>query len=1176
MLHIPTLCRSLLAVALAAVSATSATAQSVTVNFNDDQGPFLRRAQGYLYSWWHGRESPQHGNLELKPNSWRIGYWGTWDYEYQPMQDQGVEHIQVILTDVYRNRAHTTVGGFSHDLTWQGKSYIQTVESTVQLVNERGWKNVAFDLINEPDAFGIDGVGDWYAEAWVPAFRRIREMRPQAKIVGPGFFSANLAHLDTFLQKAKRDNVMPDILSQHLLDNQRRDVVEYYTNQIKAMLARYGLAERPISYNEYINPGHIGFVENVVDAICQAERNKLDSLMHSSWDDSGELPPWNSTGDAACFDGIMSIPQQRERACYWTYKFYGDMSGRHLGTTRSSSSGWDGVAAYDPAGPVLRVMLGGDGQSGNVTLNLSNVPAAMGATLAAHAERVVSNGNDLTAAPTVHADLTSAVTGGAASFAFTGIPARAATMVTIRPNSIATQAQVAKVSFSPLRGSYWKPQTVTLSTSTSGSTIRYTTDGSEPTATSPVYSGAINVPVTTTIRAKAFKAGTRDSEEAAGTFTIRKYDNGLFGEYFANATLSGTPVLTRGDANIDFNYGTNRLDASLPSDNFSARWTGRLRPYATGSHVLKTDTDDGVRLYIDNVLVIDGWTVGGVRTANVNLTAGQDHALRMEFNDTAGASVARLYWTPPGGTEAIIPSARLFPPESPSGINLLVGRGQTWKYAAPLSAAAAPPASWRDAAFDDSAWTSGPARIGWGGDGEVTAIPTTPSKPNAMYFRKTFTVANPGAFAAMLDLAVIRDDGMVVYLNGTEIFRDNLPAGPLTYDTRALGSVGNSNERVPFRAQIPRTALLAGVNTLAVEIHQRNTNDDDCGFDCALTNSTSNIPPVLGPVASRTIYRGFPVDPIGFSVTDGELFASLLTATATSSNESLIPNTAITTGGYGRSRTLHYTPVGGQTGTTTVTLTLSDGIAATTRTFDITVAAPPANAAPTISNVTNKTIIANERSGEIVFTVNDALTEPGLLTVTATSSNTALIPNTNPFINGTGTFRTIMLEPLANGSGSSTITLTVSDGSLTATDTFIVTVAAAPVVLTYNFDDNTLQGWQDLTAANTNTGPRNWATATTAFGGAVQAGTHCASQNVQGGTQDSAHPTLWLRSPRFTLNSGADLTLWTAGGDGGTPLPANQSVVAADSASTGPMFAALRNASTGAFVLTGRKTADGS
>ena len=80
--------------------------------------------------------------------------------------------------------------------------------------------------------------------------------------------------------------MVPDIISQHLLDNQSRDVVESYTTQIRAMLTQYGLAERPISFNEYINPGHVGFVEDVVDALAQAERVGVQSMMHSSWDDS--------------------------------------------------------------------------------------------------------------------------------------------------------------------------------------------------------------------------------------------------------------------------------------------------------------------------------------------------------------------------------------------------------------------------------------------------------------------------------------------------------------------------------------------------------------------------------------------------------------------------------------------------------------------------------------------------------------------------------------------------------------------------------------------------------------------------------------------------------------------------------------------------------------------------
>ncbi len=1164
---------SLLAAAWLLTQPRTGAAQSLSVDFANDRGPVTHPGSGWLYSWWHTRESPAHANLELKPTSWRIGYWGTWDYEYQPMLDQGVTHIQVLLTDAFRNRAHGTVGGFSHDYTWQGKSYVQTVESTVQLVNQRGWNHVAFDLINEPDAFGIDGVGDWYADAWVPAFRKIRELRPQAEIVGPGFFSANLSHLRTFLAKARADNVVPDIVSQHLLDNQNADVVESYNNQIRAMLTEYGLAQRPLSFNEYINPGHISFVEDVVNALAQGERVGIQSMMHSSWDDSGELPPWNSTGDAACFDGIMSIPAQRERACYWVYKFYGDMAGRNVHTS-GSAAGWEGVASLESGTPVARVLLGGKNAGTSVTLALNNIPAAFGSSVNVRVERVNSNGNDLTAAPTLHAQADVAVSGGSASIPLSGFPGRTALMVTIRPAGL--PARVSAPVFSPLRGAYWKTQDVSLSCGTSGATIRYTTDGSAPTGVSTPYTGPLRVSATTTIRAIGVKAGAPDSEVANGTFTIRRADNGVYGEYYANTGLSGTPTLTRGDPKIDLNYGGNRLDASLPADNFSARWTGRLRPYVSGAHVLETVTDDGVRLWIDNALVIDGWGGLGTRTASVNLTAGQDHELKMEFYDGVGDSIARLFWTPPGGSRAIIPTARLFPPTAPSGANLLVGAGTVWKYLAPAGAGGAPAAAWTDPGFNDAAWTSAPARIGYGGDGEVSAIDTTGGRPFTAYFRKTFSVSDPAALSAYLDLAVVRDDGAVVYLNGAEIFRDNMPAGAVSYDTAALGGVGDSNESAPARFQVARARLLAGNNTLAIEIHQSDADSADFGFDCSLSNPTDNTPPVIGPIASRTVYRDRTAAPIGFSVSDGELFASLITASATSSNTGLIPDGSFTFGGYGRSRTLTLTPAAGQTGSANVTVTIGDGMATAARTFTVTVTDPPANTAPTISDVADRNATAGTRSNEILFNVGDGQTEPGLLAVTATSSNTSLVPNASLFLNGTGDWRTIALTPAAGEGGSALITLTVSDGSLTATDTFTVTVGAAPTFLTYDFDNGTLQGWTDLTAANSNAGPRNWSPAPPAFPNATQGGAAAIGQNIVGGTQDSSHPTLWLRSPEFVLNGAGNLTAWLRGGTGsGSLAGATVASVPANSTSPGFQGVALRNVGTGVFALSGSKVSSG-
>lgn len=128
----------------------------------------------------------------------------------------------------------------------------------------------------------------------------------------------------------------------------------------------------------------------------------------------------------------------------------------------------------------------------------------------------------------------------------------------------------------------------------------------------------------------------------------------------------------------------------------------------------------------------------------------------------------------------------------------------------------------------------------------------------------------------------------------------------------------------------------------------------------------------------------------------------------------------------------------------------------------------------------------------------------------------------------------------------------------------------------YTFDESTLQSWTDLTLANSNTGPRNWAPCPPAFPGVTQNGSGAVGQNIVGGTQDSSHSTLWMRSPRSKLNGSGSLTVWLRGGTGstGTP-PVNQSAVPANSTSPGFQGIALRKVSNGAFVLTGRKTSAG-
>ena len=114
------------------------------------------------------------------------------------------------------------------------------------------------------------------------------------------------------------------------------------------------------------------------------------------------------------------------------------------------------------------------------------------------------------------------------------------------------------------------------------------------------------------------------------------------GEYFDNPNLQGKPVVVRNDERINFNWGGNPPAEGVPGTRWSARWTIR-REVAAGTYTIDVWVDDGVRVYVDNNLVIDGWKEGGARhyTANVNVTKGE-HEVRVEYFQAEGDSLIQV------------------------------------------------------------------------------------------------------------------------------------------------------------------------------------------------------------------------------------------------------------------------------------------------------------------------------------------------------------------------------------------------------------------------------------------------------------------------------------------------------------------------------------------------------
>ena len=141
--------------------------------------------------------------------------------------------------------------------------------------------------------------------------------------------------------------------------------------------------------------------------------------------------------------------------------------------------------------------------------------------------------------------------------------------------------------------------------------------------------------------------------------------SGLLGEYFDNIHLEGAPVFTRVDSRIQFQWTLFSPDpAKLPYDFYSVRWTGRLKAPATGDFKIGIDGNDGYRLYIDGVLLLDNWHKATCRTliANHHFESGREYDLRIEYFEPTGNAWFRLIWNfgvPSNGDTAMDEAVKL-------------------------------------------------------------------------------------------------------------------------------------------------------------------------------------------------------------------------------------------------------------------------------------------------------------------------------------------------------------------------------------------------------------------------------------------------------------------------------------------------------------------------------------
>jgi hypothetical protein len=157
-----------------------------------------------------------------------------------------------------------------------------------------------------------------------------------------------------------------------------------------------------------------------------------------------------------------------------------------------------------------------------------------------------------------------------------------------------------------------------------------------------------------------------------------------------------------------------------------------------------------------------------------------------------------------------------------------------WRYSdlgVPLEAA------WREPTFDDAAWAMGLAPLGYAHSLVATKVsfgPNSNAKHMTTYFRRTFDVGVDRGLGATLGLKLLRDGGAVVYLNGAEVARSNMPSGAITWATEADKHVGDADETTYQPHQVDASQVRVGTNVVAVEIHQDGAGSSDMIFDLEL------------------------------------------------------------------------------------------------------------------------------------------------------------------------------------------------------------------------------------------------------------------------------------------------------------------------------------------------------
>ncbi len=254
--------------------------------------------------------------------------------------------------------------------------------------------------------------------------------------------------------------------------------------------------------------------------------------------------------------------------------------------------------------------------------------------------------------------------------------------------------------------------------------------------------------------------------------------------------------------------------------------------------VVRLQRDDGAAVYINGVEVVRDDLAANARFDDfaTGTASGADEGRFFEFAVDPGVlvdggNVVAVEVHQVNDTSSDVSfDLELVVEDVPSTLITLWDTGATWRY---LDDGSNQGTAWQQADFNDANWPQGSAQLGYGDGDEATQLAennATNARIRTYYFRRTIAVPDPSRIESLL-VELLYDDGAAVYLNGVEVIRERLAPGAGFND---FASEDNPSENEFFSFEIPATALVAGINVVAAEVHQNSDTSSDVSFDMAL------------------------------------------------------------------------------------------------------------------------------------------------------------------------------------------------------------------------------------------------------------------------------------------------------------------------------------------------------